>query len=192
MLAEALAFALACHGEQTRKGGAIPYASHLLQVAGLVLEHGGDLSQAAVGLLHDTLEDCEGVSEAEIRARFGEEVARMVAACSDLLEGDRPDRKAPWRERKERHLEHLARMDRRLQLVVGCDKLHNLRSLLADLESEGLSALERFTAVPRQTRWYYEAVRAAIGAGLPERLRREMDQLLERLRGFIAEASPEP
>ena len=56
--AEALRFALEAHGDQKRKGTAIPYVSHLVQVAGLVLEHGGDVEQAIAGLLHDVIEDC--------------------------------------------------------------------------------------------------------------------------------------
>ncbi len=36
-LVDAFAFALAVHGDQKRKGKQIPYASHLLAVAGLVL-----------------------------------------------------------------------------------------------------------------------------------------------------------
>src|SRR3989442_15457659 len=91
-LADALAFALAAHGEQTRKGSEIPYASHLLAVAGLVLEAGGDAAQAAAALLHDTIEDGEGVDEDRLRHEFGAEIAAIVAACTDLLPGDTPER----------------------------------------------------------------------------------------------------
>ena len=55
-LVSALRFALDAHGAQTRKDSEVPYASHLLEVAGLVLEHGGDIDQAVAGLLHDVLE----------------------------------------------------------------------------------------------------------------------------------------
>ena len=48
--ARALRYALSAHGDQKRKGTQIPYVSHLLQVAGLVLEHGGDADQAIAGL----------------------------------------------------------------------------------------------------------------------------------------------
>ena len=60
-LVEAFTFAVEHHGAQVRKGTRIPYVSHLLQVAGLVFEHGGTVSQAVAGLLHDVVEDC-GVS----------------------------------------------------------------------------------------------------------------------------------
>lgn len=190
-LADALEFALEAHADQTRKGNDIPYVSHLLQVAGLVLEHGGDAELAVAGLLHDSLEDCPHVTVEALQQRFGSEVARIVESCSDLLEGDTPDRKAPWLERKRRYLAHLSEADAAVRLVSACDKLDNLRSIIADLGAEGVATLERFRATPAQTRWYYEEVRKTLAPDLPERLRREMDALLAELRHFVKDASPE-
>jgi hypothetical protein len=59
-------------------------------VSGLVLEHGGDATLAMAGVLHDALEDTAHVDGA-LRAAFGDEVARIVESCTDLLPGDRPD-----------------------------------------------------------------------------------------------------
>ena len=187
--ARALRFALTAHGDQKRKGTRIPYVSHLLQVAGLVLEHGGDADQAIAGLLHDAIEDCPGVTEAGLRRRFGAEVARIVRAVSDVLEGDLPGRKSPWGLRKRRFIRHLRGQDARVRLVAGCDKLDNLRSLLADLHAEGPATLARFSGTPAQIRWYYEAVRRALGSGLPERLLRELDALVGELARFVPEAA---
>jgi (p)ppGpp synthase/HD superfamily hydrolase len=187
----ALAFALEKHAGQTRRGREVPYASHPLRVAGLVLEHGGDATQVAVGLLHDVIEDC-GVSDTELRERFGDEVARSVRALSDVLEGDTPKQKAPWRERKTRFVAQLPSVGARAQLVAACDKLDNLSAIVADLETEGLATLERFSGKPRQIRWYYEEVIAALGNDLPPRLRAELDDRLDMLRRFVPEASPEP
>jgi (p)ppGpp synthase/HD superfamily hydrolase len=184
-LAEALRFALEAHGEQTRKGREIPYASHLLQVSGLVLEHGGDATLAMAGVLHDALEDTEHVDGAELRARFGDEVARIVENCTDLLPGDRPDARSSWELRKRGYLERLRAADARTRLVVVCDKVHNLRSLVADLRAEGVETLTRFTATPAQTRWYFESVRETLCDGLPSRLVDELDGLLVVLRGFV-------
>lgn len=188
-LADALRFALHIHGEQTRKGRGIPYSSHLLQVAGLVLEHGGDAEQAIAAVLHDAVEDCGDVDMTAIRARFGPGVGDIVDQCTDVLPGDRPDAKSPWLERKRRYVETLARADARTRLVAACDKLHNLRSLVSDLHTEGPATLERFTGSPEQMRGYFEAVRKSIAADLPERLRREFDALLEELRAFVPRSS---
>jgi (p)ppGpp synthase/HD superfamily hydrolase len=187
----ALAFALEKHAGQTRKGRDVPYASHPVRVAGLVLEHGGDATQVAVGLLHDVIEDC-GVADAELERRFSAEVARAVRALSDVLEGDTPKQKAPWRERKTRFVSRIAEIDARARLVAACDKLDNLSAIVADLETEGLATLERFSGSPRQIRWYYEEVIRALGRDLPPRLRAELDDRLDMLRRFVPEASPEP
>ncbi|MEM7413157.1 MAG: HD domain-containing protein [Myxococcota bacterium] len=187
-LVEALRFALAAHGDQTRKGSSIPYASHLLGVAALVYEAGGDIVQAVAALLHDTLEDCPSVDLASIRTQFGGEVAEIVETCSDLLPGDRPGAKAPWGERKTRYLDRLASAAPRTQLVAACDKLHNLRGLVVDLESEGPETLERFTAEPAKTRWYYESAAARFAAALPEGLRRDFEHQLRRLAVHVPRA----
>jgi GTP pyrophosphokinase len=184
-LAAAVSFALEIHAEQTRKGTRIPYVSHLLQVAGLVLEHGGDGEQAIAAVLHDAVEDCEDVDFAILRTRFGADVALIVEQCTDLLPGDTPEAKSPWIERKRRYVAQLEEADERARLVAACDKLHNLRSVVADLRAEGPATLERFTGTPEQTRGYYEAVRAAVGPGLPGRLTYELEALLDELREFV-------
>jgi (p)ppGpp synthase/HD superfamily hydrolase len=190
-LVSALRFALDAHGAQTRKGSEVPYASHLLEVAGLVLEHGGDVDQAVAGLLHDALEDCEGVDVDSLRAGFGADVAGMVGACSDLLDGDTAAAKSDWLTRKRHYIDKLRGADERTRLVAACDKLHNLRCLIADLRHFGSATLDRFNGTPRQTRWYYEAVRNALGADLPPRLLIEVDALLAELAHFVPGTAPE-
>jgi (p)ppGpp synthase/HD superfamily hydrolase len=191
LVADALRFALEQHAGQTRKGRPqIPYASHLVRVAGLVMEHGGDPLQTAVAFLHDVIEDC-GVADAELAGRFGPEVAAMVRALSDVLEGDTPESKSPYRERKTRFLARLAGVDARTRLVAACDKLDNLSALVADLEEEGPKTLERFSGSPRQIRWYYEEIGKALGRDLPPRLRAELDDRIAALVALIPEASPE-
>jgi (p)ppGpp synthase/HD superfamily hydrolase len=86
-----------------RKGGEIPYLGHLLSVAALVIEADGSETQAIAALLHDAAEDQGGEATlAEIEARFGQQVAKIVAECSDTFETPKP----PWRERKERYIAH--------------------------------------------------------------------------------------
>jgi len=191
LIADALAFALDAHGTQMRKGTKIPYVSHVIRVCGLVLEHGGDARQAAAGLLHDTIEDCD-VTEAELRARFGADVARIVRALSDVLEGDTARNKSPWLKRKRAYIAHLARVSARTRLVAACDKLDNLRALVDDVAANGVRTLRRFSGTPRQIRWYHETVIAALGPRLPHRLRAELQLLSAELARFIPEASPRP
>ena len=82
-----------------------------------------------------------------MQARFGQEVADLVEALSDsLVDTEAGEVKAPWRERKTAYLTHLATADPRVQLVSACDKLHNARSLLADLRAHGAAVWARFTS----------------------------------------------
>jgi len=69
----ALVYSTRLHAHQTRKMGGIPYIAHLLSVAALVLEAGGDEDEAIAALLHDAVEDQGGIATRnEIRQRFGE------------------------------------------------------------------------------------------------------------------------
>ena len=190
LLASALGFAIEAHAGQTRKGNDIPYVTHVMRVAALVIEHGGDAEQVAAALLHDTVEDCPGVTEEIVRERFGAEVARIVLALTDTMPGDSPEKKSPWRVRKLAYVERLAELDARGRLVAVCDKLDNLRSLASDLRAEGPTTLARFSASPRQTRWYYEAVRGVLEE-IPAPIAEEYDGLLAELARQVPEASIE-
>ena len=187
-LVSALAFALDAHGDQKRKGKDVPYVSHLLQVAGHVLEYGGDVELAVAGLLHDTLEDCAGVSRDAIEERFGSRVARIVTSLTDLLEGDVPGQKSGWQARKEQYLAHLRTAPRDARLVAACDKLHNLTNIVADLRTDGPESLARFSAAPERILWYHDEVRKVVGEDLPGGLLTELDGQLAALRSLIAPA----
>ena len=186
ILVRALERALVWHGDQVRKGTRIPYASHLLQVAGLVLEHHGDAEMAAAALLHDAIEDCAGVDGDLVRAEFGPRIAAMVEACTDTLPGDGPDAKAPWLTRKTRYLAHLREVDAAALLVSVCDKRHNLGAIVADLRSQGPDTLQRFNPRPEQMRWYFGGILPAAEGRVPKRLSDELRALLaefDRLAG---------
>ena len=80
----ALTYAAWAHAGHLRKGTTIPYISHPLAVAALVMESGGDEDEIIAALLHDTAEDAGGEGRlADIRVRFGERVADIVDGCSD-------------------------------------------------------------------------------------------------------------
>lgn len=149
---EALVYAVTAHSGQVRKGTAIPYVSHLLAVAGLVLEYGGDEDEAIAGLLHDAVEDSGGQARlVDIRERFGERVAEIVLGCSDTDVIPKP----PWRARKEAYISHLGEVSPSAQLVSCCDKLHNVRTIVADLYVHGDEVWKKFTGGKDGTLWYY-------------------------------------
>ncbi len=168
-LARALEFALAAHGGQTRKGTAVPYVSHLLQVSGLVLEWGGDLEQATAALLHDVVEDTAR-SIAEVEAAFGSGVAAIVADCTDTGPGESLGNKRPWLLRKREYLARLRASPPRSALVIACDKLHNTSGLIADIERDGPATLARFNAPAEGQLWYMRGVAAALVGRVPDGL----------------------
>ncbi len=69
----ALVYASQLHATQRRKGSDIPYVGHLLGVASIVLDYGGNEDEAIAALLHDAIEDQGGdATRQEIRRRFGD------------------------------------------------------------------------------------------------------------------------
>lgn len=155
---DAVDFAIHAHEGDVRKGTSIPYVSHLLQVAGLVLEFGGDEDEAIGGLLHDTAEDAGGEAMlTQIRSQFGEKVESIVRENSDSIT-DSKDAKAPWRERKEHYLAGIAKKSPSALLVSVCDKIHNARSLATDNRHLGPAHWDRFNATREDSLWYYRSL----------------------------------
>lgn len=153
--AKALGYMVHLHGEQVRKDlVGTPYVAHLMSVSALVLEHGGTEVDGVAALLHDAIEDAGGTDvEAEIARRFGPEVARIVRDTTDTDENPKP----PWRPRKEAYIAHIAEIDERAIRVSAADKLHNVRSLLADLRRDGDVVWERFNAPKDDQLWVQQA-----------------------------------
>jgi (p)ppGpp synthase/HD superfamily hydrolase len=158
-LGQALTLAIEAHDGQVRKGTNIPYISHPIAVASIALEHGADEDQAIAALLHDAIEDGGRNYENRIRVQFGERVIGIVNGCTDGVPDD-SGQKAPWEERKLKYIKHLAEASDDVLLVSGSDKLHNARSIVADLMNSGQSVFDRFTATKEQTLWYYESLTA--------------------------------
>jgi (p)ppGpp synthase/HD superfamily hydrolase len=158
----ALLYAMAHHRRQLRKGTEIPYASHLLAVAAIVLEMGGTEEEAIAGLLHDVVEDGGGPPAlAHIRAEWGDDVARIVAANSDTDVEPKP----PWLKRKQAYINGIPRKQPDELRVSLADKLHNARAILRDYRSEGEALWGRFKAGEgASVVWYYRSLADAFGA----------------------------
>ena len=177
----AVAYARAIHADQVRKGTQIPYLAHLLSVAALVIEDGASDEDIVIGaLLHDAAEDCGGRPRREdIRSRFGDIVAEVVGGCTDTFEDPKP----PWRPRKEAYIEHLREaIARREPFVVVslADKLHNARSILADLRELGSAMFERFNAGRGEQLWNYRSLVQAF-RGHPSRMAGELQRIVAEI-----------
>ncbi|MCK9250724.1 MAG: HD domain-containing protein [Solirubrobacteraceae bacterium] len=164
----ALLYASAHHRDDVRKGTGIPYLSHLLAVAGLVMEMEAGEDEAIAALLHDVVEDGGGLQALEeIRETWGDDVARIVLANSDSTVKDAP--KAPWRERKVAYLDAIAHKAPDELRVSLADKLHNARSIARDHAVLGDALWSRFTTGSADDqRWYYGALLTAFRARADE------------------------
>ena len=173
----ALQFAATVHDRHLRKGTEIAYLSHLLSVSALVMENGGNETEAIAALLHDAIEDRgtdyrshflvkprEGrdALKRDINLLFGSDVLHIVEHCTDdeYLPAGKKARKGTveeWKKRKRAYLAKLAKQVDRGALRVSCaDKLHNARAILADYEVEGEDLWKRFTPQTKALQlWYY-------------------------------------
>lgn len=174
----AFLFAAEKHSGQTRKASTIPYIAHLMGVASLALEAGGDEDLAIAALLHDVVEDCGGVPMLkEVRRRFGARVAKIVDGCTDAYTVPKP----PWRERKESYIRHLRHADSDTRLVSAADKLNNVRSILSDYRQLGEAIWSRFNGGREGTLWYYRTLRDEFLRDKPNRITRDLELAVNEL-----------
>ncbi len=181
----ALLHAVHVHGGQRRKGTSIPYVSHLLGVASLVLDDGGDEDEAIAALLHDAAEDQGGQDRLDdIATRFGERVARIVDGCSDTFETPKPD----WLVRKKAYVERLEHEPADVLKVSLADKLYNARAIVRDVDSLGPTVWRRFNAAPLDLAWYYRALAEVFGRRYPAPMTTQLAEVVERLQELAARA----
>jgi (p)ppGpp synthase/HD superfamily hydrolase len=188
---EALAFTSQVHRLQARKGGAIPYLAHLLAVTALVLEYGGDEDTAIAALLHDTVEDQGGLPMLErVRAAFGSRIAAIVMEVSD----NEGDPKPPWKKRKQDFIDSIPRLSPEARLIALADKLHNVRSTIAEFRRVGDGVWAHFHGRRDGTLWYYREVLSALKKNpqvTNEPLLEELTRDIKELFTLAGEPSPQ-
>jgi len=175
---EALVYATRIHGGQLRKKTQIPYIAHLLGVAAIAMEYGANETEAIGALLHDAVEDCGGPArQREIEEIFGPDVALIVAGCTDSDQMPKP----PWRERKEKYIEHLQSASASTRLVSAADKLHNVRAILHNLREDGEEVWTRFKAGKEGALWYYRSLVTAFRKHGNDALLDELDRVVSEI-----------
>jgi (p)ppGpp synthase/HD superfamily hydrolase len=179
----ALQFANEIHSTQSRKGLGAPYISHLMAVSGLVMEYGGDETQAIAALLHDAAEDCGGRPMLEtVRVLFGNDVAIIVEACTDTFDDPKPE----WRPRKAAYLKGMAKKPGATKLVCCADKLHNISNTLRDIRKVGaVTWKNRMEKTENNTSakqcWYYLGCLKALSKEWSDPIRDEFARSVEYL-----------
>jgi (p)ppGpp synthase/HD superfamily hydrolase len=191
-LQRAFRYAADKHDGQTRKQTAVPYLSHLMAVASLVLEAGGDEDMTIAALLHDVVEDCGGMPRLrEVRKMFGPRVAKIVEGCTDAFVLPKPE----WLERKKNYLREVKHADAETRLVSASDKLHNVRTILTDYRQQGEVTWKRFAGKREGTLWYYRALSDEYQRRGANRITSELEiavSELERVVGKPPRSAKEP
>ena len=127
LVEKAYHFAEKAHEGQFRKSGE-PYFIHPLTVAGILAKLMLDAPTIAAGLLHDTVEDCEGVTSEVIEKEFGQEVAQLVDGVTKLKRLDFTS-KADQQAESIRKMILAMSKDIRVVLIKLADRMHNMRTL---------------------------------------------------------------
>jgi (p)ppGpp synthase/HD superfamily hydrolase len=170
---------LEAHGLARRKAGRGFEATHVLSVGLIVQAFGFEEDTVIAAILHDTLEDT-ALGADVIGRRFGSHVLSVV---QDVTESPRT---RPWRARKEAYIEHLRACPRdAARAVASADKIHNLSSLVAGIETRGPAFIDAFTTGIDEMVWYQQCVYRMLADTWTHPILREHRR---RLDGFLAAA----
>ena len=147
---DAIIFAAVRHQNQIRKGTQIPYIVHPMEVMQILTENGCSENVIIAGILHDTLEDTDTTPD-DIEKEFGRDILGIVQTESE-------DKSKSWKERKQHTIESLKSDSLETKLVCCADKLSNIRSMYANVQSCGSELWKRFNASKEDIKWYYESI----------------------------------
>ena len=156
MIDDAMDFATKAHEGQFRKGTRRPYIVHPIEVADIVSTMTKDEEVICAAVLHDTIEDCRGITFDILKLRFGSRVAEMVAQESE-------DKSPSWEERKGATIRRLKEAPLEVQMIGLADKLSNMRDIDRDYPVAGDELWTRFRMQSKSAlAWYYKGVRDAL------------------------------
>jgi len=156
MVNRAIEFATKVHDGQFRKGTKRPYIVHPVEVGDIVSSMTQDEEIISAAILHDTIEDCDGVTAEVLAEKFSPRVASFVAQDSE-------DKSRTWMERKSATIEFIRHAPREVQMIGLADKLSNIRDIDRDYPVFGEELWNRFRMKDKNTiGWYYKGIRDAL------------------------------
>lgn len=156
MIDKAIVFATKAHEGQVRKGTTRPFIIHPLEVGKIVATMTEDAEIISAAILHDTIEDCDGITEENICEEFTPRVASLVAQESE-------DKSKTWMERKSATIEHLKVAPMEIKMIALADKISNMRDIDRDYQECGEELWNRFNMKDRNViGWYYKSIRDSL------------------------------
>jgi (p)ppGpp synthase/HD superfamily hydrolase len=185
----AFAFAAKHHDRQVRKGTKLPYLTHPANIAVILTRYGRNEDSVVAGILHDVVEDCvrDGYTremlEQRIGEKFGDTVLRTVLQVTyRRLDDDGVELSSM--EKKEDYLERLSEANEAARWVCAADKLHNARSILADLQRtfDSETIWSRFGGGREGTvKWYRDVYERLRSVGFDAPIMEELGLAVEEL-----------
>ena len=159
LVSQAFDFAYRVHGQTTRKGSAIPYITHPLNVMIILLRNNALEELLAAALLHDVVED-EEVTFQELTEIFGKKVCYLVKEVSEPLAliDKALNRTETWRARKEHTIQSLQKATHEVKMLSCADKLANISDMLHDQTIIGAKLWSKFNASKQNQQWYYDSL----------------------------------
>jgi len=130
LLDKAIEFTKQTHSRQVRHSGE-PYYIHPENVAIMLAEMGMDSHTVLAGLLHDVIEDGDGITVEMLTDMFGRNIAEMVDGVTKLTKTGKND----MISREDMQAENFRKMllaianDVRVVIIKLMDRLHNMRTL---------------------------------------------------------------
>ncbi len=156
MVSKAIRFAEVAHEGQLRKGTTRPYIVHPMEVGDIVSTMTKDEEIISAAILHDTIEDCKGITREILAEQFSERVAHIVAQESE-------DKSKTWMERKASTINRLCTAPTEVQMVGLADKLSNMRDIDRDYPECGEELWNRFRMKDKEMiGWYYKGIREVL------------------------------
>lgn len=133
LIKKAYLFAMDAHGMQKRASG-IPYFSHPIEVAKILIDMKFDSNMIIAALLHDVVEDT-AITIERIKSDFGDNIAWLVNGVTKL-------NKIAYTSAKEHQADNFRKFllsiseDVRVLIIKLADRLHNMRTLYAVKDKE--------------------------------------------------------
>ncbi len=159
----ALRLAARLHNGQERKDDArTPYIVHPFAVMLILTKYSNDEDVFIAALLHDILEDVKLPYQEKvdlIEKEFGHRVLEIVQSVSEEKDPlQKTNEKSTWLDRKTKYIERLKSETNEALFISAADKIHNLRSMIADYQTDGSKIWGKFNSSPNQMVWFYEEV----------------------------------
>ncbi len=155
-------------GSEPLEERCVPYVSHLVGVAGILARLGAGDEVLAAALLHDYLEDVpDADGRRTVERAVGRETLDLILEVTEDKRVGR-DQRSTWDERKREQIDHVATMSDGAVLIKAADLLHNLGSMVFDLDRAADPALvwNRFNAPPQKQLWYFRTLLSALAKRL--------------------------